>query len=138
MNVRNALPAVPASFGACPNGKILEIRPVPMNRYKYGSWPYTVLCTGIWVGMNMFYVYLLMSRVNGRIYTGYTADLKRRIHEHMRGEVHTTKRMHEPNLVYYEAFTNKEYAQERERYLKTTKGKRTVRLMLKNTFAPFV
>ena len=87
----------------------------------------------------MFYIYLLRSITNGKIYTGYTVDLKRRIKEHFRNEVHTTKRYKNIKLIYFEAYINKKDAMERENYLKTTKGKRTVKLMLKNTLsAPFV
>lgn len=86
----------------------------------------------------MYYVYLLQSERDDKIYTGYTEDLKRRVKQHFNGDVHTTHRMGEIRLVYYEAFINKKDARERENYLKTTKGKRTVRLMLKNTLAPIV
>ncbi len=86
----------------------------------------------------MFYVYLLRSKKDGKIYTGYTSDLKRRVQEHEAKGVHTTARMGDVSLIYYEAFINKSDAQEREGYLKTTKGKRTVKLMLKHTLAPIV
>lgn len=86
----------------------------------------------------MYYVYLLQSKESGKIYTGYTEDLKRRIKEHFRQHVHTTYRMGSLELIYYEAFKNQKDATEREGYLKTTKGKRAVKLMLKYTLAPFV
>lgn len=86
----------------------------------------------------MYYVYLLRSKENGKIYTGYTQDLKRRVKDHFSQHVHTTHRMGRLQLIYYEAFTSKLDAQEREKYLKTTKGKRTVKLMLKYTLAPIV
>lgn len=88
-------------------------------------------------GSFRFYVYLLRGE-NGKIYTGYTKDLKKRIRDHGSGHVHTTRRMGEVKLVYYEAFTDNRDAIERERYLKTTKGKRAVKLMLKYTLAPIV
>lgn len=84
----------------------------------------------------MFYVYILISKDNGKIYTGFTHDLKARIRQHFSGDVHTTHRMGEIELIYYEAFNNEKDAREREYYLKTTKGKRTLKLMLKNTFEP--
>lgn len=83
----------------------------------------------------MHYVYLLRSSQDGRIYTGYTHDLKRRVTEHFNGSVRTTVRMGELTLIYYEAFISEIDAREREGYLKTTKGKRTVKLMLKDTMA---
>ncbi|PIX74527.1 excinuclease ABC subunit C [Candidatus Roizmanbacteria bacterium CG_4_10_14_3_um_filter_33_21] len=86
----------------------------------------------------MFYVYLLRSNKDNRIYTGFTSNLRRRISEHFNKENYTTLRMEDVELIYYEAFTNKCDALEREDYLKTTKGKRTIKLMLKNTLAPIV
>lgn len=91
------------------------------------------------VAVNMYYVYLLRSKLNGKIYTGYTNDLKQRIKDHFQGKVHTTLRMKELELIYYEAFKDKRDALERESYLKTTKGKRSIKLMLKYSIkAPFV
>ena len=65
----------------------------------------------------MFYVYLLKSN-RGRIYIGYTANLKRRISEHNAKKVYYTKRHEKWTLYYYEAYSDKEVAQEREKKLK--------------------
>lgn len=81
----------------------------------------------------MYYVYLLRSKRDDKIYTGFSTDLKRRIREHFDKEVHTTQRMGEIELIYYEAFLDEKDAREREKYLKTTKGKRAVKLMLRYT-----
>ena len=85
----------------------------------------------------MHYVYVLKDKKN-KLYTGYSSDLKRRLQEHKQGHVHTTYRMDTVQLIYYEAFTDKIDAHEREKYLKTTQGKRTLKIMLKHTFAAFV
>ena len=79
----------------------------------------------------MFYVYILQSKRDGRLYTGYTSDLKQRIKQHSSPSFHYTGRMGGFELVYYEAFKDRRDAIEREKYLKTTKGKRTLRIMLK-------
>lgn len=63
-------------------------------------------------------------------YTGFSANLKERLKAHMAGQVHTTKRMGELKLIFYEAYLLKSDAQRREVYLKTTKGKRGLKLML--------
>lgn len=86
----------------------------------------------------MFYVYILRSKRDGRVYTGFSHNLKTRISQHFAGDVHTTHRMGEIELIYYEAFKNEKDAREREIYLKTTKGKRTLKLMLKHTYGAFV
>jgi putative endonuclease len=65
----------------------------------------------------MYYVYLLQDK-KGKIYVGYSKDLKRRIGEHKSKKVYTSRRMPGPKLVYYEAYIGLEKAKERERKLK--------------------
>lgn len=66
----------------------------------------------------MHYVYLLKSRTNGQFYVGSTSDLKRRFYQHNSGENLSTKAYVPWDLVYYEAYTTKTAALERERKLK--------------------
>ena len=76
----------------------------------------------------MFYVYLI---TNGqKIYTGFTVDLKHRIAEHNSGKNFSTKGCSNWQLLYYEAHTDKKDAYRREKYLKTTYGKRAIKRML--------
>ena len=86
----------------------------------------------------MYFVYVLQGRKNGKLYTGFTKDLKTRYRKHKLGGVHTTKRMGEIDLIYYEAFKAESDARRREKYLKTSKGKRTLRVMLKESIAAIV
>ncbi len=81
----------------------------------------------------MHYVYILLGRDN-RIYVGRTDNLKLRYQEHQAGKVWTTQRMLPIKLIFYEAFINKADAIRREKYLKTSKGKSTLRMMLKEFF----
>ena len=57
----------------------------------------------------MYYVYLLRDIISKKTYIGYTKDLKRRLREHKRKK---------PELVYYEAYKNKDDARRREQKLK--------------------
>ena len=66
------------------------------------------------------------------MYTGCTQDLKRRIKEHQNAKVLSTRERLPINLIYYEACINKKDAYVRERYLKSTMGKRYLRNRLKN------
>jgi len=68
----------------------------------------------------MYYVYTLKLE-NNNFYTGFTNDLKRRIREHNRGEVNTTKNK-SFILVSYTAFKNKSKAVQYERYLNKGSG----------------
>lgn len=65
-------------------------------------------------------------------YIGYSSDLKRRLQEHkIGGSVSTRKRL--PfTLLYYEAHTNSEDAKRREQYFKTSKGKSSLKQMLRS------
>ena len=66
----------------------------------------------------MYYVYLIKSKKHGKIYTGYTSDLRRRLAEHNRGKSVYTRNGIPWQLVYYEAYASKEDARKRERSLK--------------------
>ena len=65
----------------------------------------------------MYYVYILKDD-NGLLYIGRSDDLKQRIKDHLRKNVFTTKRMVNPRLLYYEAYSDRELSQEREKKLK--------------------
>ncbi len=83
----------------------------------------------------MYYVYFLRSKIKfDQLYVGYSEDLKARFERHNAGQVQSTKPYLPWSLIYYEAFVNKKDAMAREKYLKTTKGRRTLRIMLENTF----
>ena len=64
----------------------------------------------------MFYVYVLTMN-NEEIYRGFSTNLKNRIKQHYENKVISTKNR-EPKLVYYEAYTSKKDAMEREKKLK--------------------
>ena len=79
----------------------------------------------------MFYVYVLQSLKDGMFYTGYSNDLKRRFAEHSSGAVSSTKYRLPMKLVYYEACCDQKDALHREKYLKTTWGKRYLKTRMK-------
>ena len=80
----------------------------------------------------MYYIYVLLSLKDNQFYTGYTENLKNRFEKHSKGYVATTKERRPLKLVYYEACLNQEDALHRERYLKTTWGKRYLKNRLKS------
>ena len=81
----------------------------------------------------MFYVYVLWSKENRDFYVGYTADLMRRLKEHESGHCHTTLRMANPKFIFCEGFISELDARRREKYFKTSKGKKALRLMLRES-----
>ena len=78
-----------------------------------------------------FYTYVLKCNKTGRLYTGTTDNLDRRLEEHNKGEVYYTKNKLPVRLVYFEACLVKNDAYRRERYLKTGMGKRYLKNGLK-------
>ena len=81
----------------------------------------------------MYYVYILECNY-GKLYTGYSANLKKRIAQHKNGEVFSTKSKLPIELIFYEAFLSQADAKRREMYFKTTSGKRALKIMLQEYF----
>lgn len=77
------------------------------------------------------YVYILRSLKDGLFYIGYSDDLRTRVKDHNAGKNVSTKDRKSLELIFYEAFPTKTDALRRESYFKTTKGKVTLRQMLK-------
>lgn len=75
----------------------------------------------------MFYTYVLSSLKDKKFYTGYTSDIEKRLQSHNNGEVFSTKNRRPLRLIYFEACLNQEDAIHREKYLKTTYGKRFIK-----------
>jgi putative endonuclease len=82
----------------------------------------------------MFYVYVLHSAHDGQLYTGCTNDLRKRFALHNAGQVPSTKGRRPFKLIYYEACLDEGDAFRREKYLKTTYGKRYIKVRCKNYF----
>ena len=69
--------------------------------------------------MGQFYVYILMCEKDKSFYTGYTADLTRRIKEHNIGKGAKYTRTRGPvELLYYEEHISRQRAMQREREIK--------------------
>jgi len=66
----------------------------------------------------MFYVYVLRSRKDDKHYIGFSIDLRNRFKEHCLGKVRATFYRRPLELIYYEAYKDREIAQKRERQLK--------------------
>lgn len=77
-------------------------------------------------------VYVLQSERDGQLYAGYTYNLKKRLIQHNNGEVKSTKNRTPFKLVYYEFGLNKKDSIKREKYLKTSWGKRYIKRRLDN------
>jgi putative endonuclease len=85
----------------------------------------------------MHYVYVLLSLKDEKFYIGFTNDLERRLKEHNSGKNISTKSRLPLKLLYYEAHLSKKDAARRERYFKTTKGKSTLKQMLRDSLMEY-
>ncbi len=83
----------------------------------------------------MFFVYVLRSRSNGRLYIGHTADVTQRLGQHNHGITKSTKNRGPWELVHEEAFATKAEAMRRERHLKSGQGRETLKTLLGSTEA---
>ncbi len=74
----------------------------------------------------MYHVYIIKSLKDGKFYTGFTNDLKRRIAEHNRGCTSTPSTLGRGpfELVYSEEVPNSLEARKREKFFKSGKGRR--------------
>jgi len=70
----------------------------------------------------MYYVYILRSDKDKRLYIGYTNDLKERLKQHNKGKTFSTRYRIPFSLVYYEAFASQKDALTREKQLKEFKS----------------
>ena len=79
-----------------------------------------------------FYVYVLRSLKDQMFYVGFTKNLRQRLESHNSGYVTSTKRRVPLELVYWEGCRNQADATEREKYLKSSWGKRYIKNRLRN------
>jgi len=82
----------------------------------------------------MHYVYVLHTEVDGHFYTGCTGDLRKRFQQHNEGKVLSTRDRRPLKLIYYEACLSADDAFRREKYLKTSYGKRYLKSRLRCYF----
>lgn len=71
----------------------------------------------------MYYVYVIRSIKDNKLYTGHTNNLKRRFEQHNSGKVFSTKNRRPFKLLYYEACNILEDAIKREKCFKTGFGR---------------
>jgi len=82
----------------------------------------------------MYYVYILHSKKDGKLYIGYAFDLKKRIEKHNNGFVLATKNRRPLVLVYYECYLVERDAKRREMFLKGGKGHHELKTQLESSF----
>jgi len=84
--------------------------------------------------MKFYYIYILLNKSKNFIYIGFTEDLRMRVKTHNNGENKSTKPYLPLELIHYEAYRNIKDAKRRELYLKSNRGKTTLKTMLREFF----
>lgn len=79
----------------------------------------------------MNYVYVLMSEKDKNNYVGFTQNVEKRLGEHNKGLVTSTRNRRPLKLIYFEASFDQTDATNREKYLKSSWGKRYMKNRLK-------
>jgi len=82
-----------------------------------------------------YFVYALRSTTRDYIYIGISNDVQRRLTEHNRGYNRTTKPYRPFVLIHTEEFPDRILARQREKELKTTKGRRFLKSKVEATDA---
>ncbi len=78
-----------------------------------------------------YFLYVLKSKIANKSYTGITSNLERRLKEHNLGKHFYTKRHCPWTMIYSEKCDNLEEARKREKYFKSSSGRK----ILKNLFS---
>jgi len=78
----------------------------------------------------MYYVYILKSQKDNKLYTGHTQDFEKRLAEHNSGKVKSTCSRRPFRLVHLETFDTRSKARWREKFFKTAWGKKKLKSSL--------
>lgn len=81
-----------------------------------------------------YYLYVLESKTDGNRYVGMTNDLRKRLQAHQNGKSFATSPRRPFSLVYYEAGTSYQDTRQREKYMKTTEGRRFITKRLRDYY----
>lgn len=80
----------------------------------------------------MYYIYVLRSLKNNRLYTGSTDSVEKRLNDHNTGRSTYTRLSKPFILLYAETYNTRSEAVKRELFLKTGKGREELKRLLKN------
>jgi putative endonuclease len=85
----------------------------------------------------VFYVYVLRAARDNGFYIGFSTNLRARLRQHQDGEGFATKSRGPWKLIYYEAYTEREDAEGREKFLKSGSGRRFLHDQLRHYLKRF-
>ena len=77
----------------------------------------------------MYLVYILLNEAKTRTYTGVTNDIEKRLKEHNAGKVKSSRPYRPYKIIYTEPFKTLSEARQKERFYKSTTGRRRLNKM---------
>ncbi|MBI3572841.1 MAG: GIY-YIG nuclease family protein [Candidatus Kerfeldbacteria bacterium] len=86
------------------------------------------------IDKQFYFVYILRSLKHQWFYSGHTDNIPLRKMQHDIGQVQASSPHRPLELIFFEGYENKYDAIRREKYFKTSKGKTTLRWMLREYF----
>ena len=81
----------------------------------------------------MYYIYIIKSISYSNRYIGSSKDITKRLTEHNQGKCRYTQGRKPWKLIYQESFANRSQAMQREKFLKSGKGREFLDKILGNT-----
>ena len=79
---------------------------------------------------NMYYVYIILNESKTRTYTGVTDNVERRLDEHNIGKVKSSSPYRPYKVIHTESFRTLSEARRKERFYKSTTGRRKLKEMV--------
>ena len=80
----------------------------------------------------MYYVYILLNETNVKTYTGVADDVNKRLAEHNTGRVKSSRPYRPYKIIHTESFETLKEARLKERFYKSTTGRRRLKEMFLN------
>jgi putative endonuclease len=77
-----------------------------------------------------YFVYILKSKNHNKTYVGYTNNLERRLKEHNSGKSIFTSKFVPWEIIYKEEFDQEIEARKKEKYYKSSAGRRKIKLLI--------
>jgi putative endonuclease len=78
----------------------------------------------------MYHVYVLLNEAKTRTYTGVSDDVDKRLEEHNAGRVNSSRPYRPYKIIHAESFAALIEARQKEKFYKTTTGRRRLKGML--------
>lgn len=83
-------------------------------------------------------VYVLLSLKDNKLYIGSSSNLKERLTAHFHGDSKSTSFRRPFKLIFCEYFVSKKDALRREKYFKTTAGKKSLKLITRESLKEII